>query len=204
MQQPLHTGRLVLTPEDPYLLPSDLTAVLAVLREIDFIGGAIPGMPMRHLLGEQFMQLVTFMGCSPYIALEPGCDGQPFCHLSVAGPFERPRLLQGKNTTPPRCAACRKRLGEWRGTMDRWNEVRPGWLAPCPHCGHRQDPATYDWRQSAGCGRLFLCVENIFPQEAIPAPALLSKLAGVSDQRPWRYFYQQEEAAQRSPQASGI
>jgi DNA-directed RNA polymerase subunit RPC12/RpoP len=192
MKQPVHTGRLVLTPEDPYLLPQAPERILACLRKIGFIGGRMANCGNRYLMGNRFMQLVTFMGCSPYTRLEPGTPDQPFCHLVMDGPSEHPRLLRGRNTTPPRCAACRRRLEEWRTTYETWQRQAANRLAACPHCGHRQDPATYDFRQSGGCGRLFLSVENIFPQEAIPSPELMRHLREGSGNQAWRYFYLQD------------
>ncbi len=191
-QQTIHTGRLVLTPEDPYHRPDDIEPILGLLQAIGFIGEPLSGGETRFLLGERFMQLVNFMGCSPLILLRPGESGQAFCHLVIDGPSERPRLLHGKNTTPPRCAACRKRLPDWLANFEDWRQEGDYWLAACPHCAWRQDPVTYDFRQSAGCGRLFLLLENIFPQEAIPSPGLLTQLRNITGQ-PWRYFYQQEE-----------
>jgi DNA-directed RNA polymerase subunit RPC12/RpoP len=193
--QPLHTGRMVLTPEDPYRLPEDLHAVIDELSGIGFIASPLPGHSAAFLLGENFMQWVTFMGCSPFIRLEPGDDGEPFCHLVIDGPYERPRLLQGRNTAPPRCAACRKRIDIWHEVIGGRSREAADGLAVCPHCGHRQDPATYDWRQSAGCGRLFLQVENIFPQEAVPSPGLLERLGSASGGLPWRHFYLQDPTA---------
>ncbi len=191
MPDPLHTGRLVLTPESPYWSPDDPLRIVAVLHEIGFIAGRLEGSVHRYLLGEHFLQLVTFMGCSPNIRIEPGEPGEPFCHLIVDGPSEHPRLLQGKNTTPPRCAVCRKRLDEWQ----RIFAVRPLYSdqpAICPHCGYPQAPATYDFRHSGGCGRIFLFVENIFPQEAIPSPELLKHLGSATADQAWRYFYLQD------------
>ncbi|MEJ2462993.1 MAG: hypothetical protein P8098_15390 [Candidatus Thiodiazotropha sp.] len=192
MPKLLHTGRLVLTPTDPYFAPDDQTAITTRLQQIGLIGAALNDSVERFLLGERFMQLVTFMGCSPYIQLEPGRSGEAFCHLVIDGPSPYPRLLRGKNTTPPRCAACRKRIDNWRDSVEHWLTAAPGWWATCPHCGHAQDPATYDFRQTAGCGRLFLFIENIFPQEAVPSPTLLDNLSAVSEATPWHYFYQQE------------
>jgi hypothetical protein len=201
MPHPLHTGRLVLTPEDAHALPTDLHAIEARLQAIGFIGEGIPGKGAGFRLGESFMQLVTFMGCSPYIRLEPGSNNEPFCHLVIDGPYEQPRLRQGKHTTPPRCTACRKRISGWQAIMQTWSRQGADWLTACPHCGQRQDPARFDWRQSAGCGRLFLCVENIFPQEAVPTPALLNQLYSASGDLPWRYFYLQDESPTASPQS---
>jgi DNA-directed RNA polymerase subunit RPC12/RpoP len=186
-----HTGRLILTPQDPYLLPDEPETILTPLHEIGFIEHALKEIP-GYLLGERFMQLVTFMGCSPYIRLQPDESDEPFCHLRLDGPYPRPILLSGKNTQPPRCMACRKRLSDWQASFQSWQGSTDNHMARCPHCGYQQDPVTYDFRQSAGCGRLFLIVENIFPQEAIPTPALLDTLKHVSKGNDWRYFYQQD------------
>jgi hypothetical protein len=191
MNRPLHTGRLVLTPEDPYLLPDDPGAILAELQVIGLIGDTLKE-GQGYLLGERFMQLVTFLGCSPSIQLQPNETGEPFCHLQLDGPHPRPILLSGKNTLPPRCGACRKRLSDWKTRFETWKLKPDGWQTNCPHCGHHQDPATYDFRLSAGCGRFYLFLENIFPQEAIPSPTLLDALKRSCHGKSWRYFYQQD------------
>jgi hypothetical protein len=191
MIRPLDTGRLVLTPQDPYLLPDDPDTLVCGLQAIGFIGQALHPGP-GYLLGERFMQLVSFLGCSPYIRLAPDESGEAFCHLRLDGPYSHPKLLSGKNTQPPRCGACRKRLLNWRNSFETWQAQKQGWQAVCPHCGEHQDPAHYDFRQSAGCGRLFLLVENIFPQEAIPSPELLEALKKASSNQPWHHFYLQD------------
>ncbi len=191
MIQPLHTGRLVLTPEDPYLLPADPEVIIAELQQIGLIAHALEPGP-GYLLGERFMQLVLFMGCSPYIRLQPDESGEPFCHLLLDGPHPRPRLLSGKNTQPPRCGACRKRLSDWRTSFETWQAHEGDWQATCPHCGELQDPASYDFRQTAGCGRLFVFVENIFPQEAVPSATLMAALKNAGAGAPWHHFYLQD------------
>ena len=192
MDKRLHTGRLVLTPLDPHYLPADRSAIVDRLRLVGLIDQALPGDGERYLLGEQFMQLVTFMGCSPFIRLESDGSDEPFCHLVVMPPSSRPQLVQGKNTRPPRCAACRRRLDGWQQLIEQSLSEESAEPAICPHCGHAQDPFTYDFRQTAGCGRFFLAIENIFPQEAIPSPALLEALLSTTPDKPWHYFYQQD------------
>jgi hypothetical protein len=95
MNHTTHTGRLVLTPQDPYLLPDQPESILDALHEIGFIGEALKE-PPGYLPGERFMQLVSFMGCSPYIRLQPDGSGEPFCHLRLEGPHPRPILLHDR------------------------------------------------------------------------------------------------------------
>jgi hypothetical protein len=124
----------------------------------------------------------------------PSQDGEPFCHLIIDGPHPQPIFLNGKNTTQPSCENCRKRIPQWQPLVDQWLEAPDTFLASCPHCGHQQNPASYNWRQSAGSGRLFLFVENIFPNEAIPSPELLKSLE-ESDKNGvgWSFFYIQDQ-----------
>ena len=192
MPKPLHTGRLALTPIDPDFEPEDIPGMVRQLQQIGLIDEALAGSKDRYLLGTQFMQLVTFMGCSPFIRLQPGEAGEPFCHLIMDGPSVAPRLLAGKNTRPPRCASCRKRLDDWQASFEQRSSALALRQATCPHCGHQQDPATFDFRQTAGCGRFFLLLENIFPQEAVPSPTLLNTLADATGSTPWHFFYQQD------------
>jgi DNA-directed RNA polymerase subunit RPC12/RpoP len=194
MSQPLHTGRLILTPEDPYFVPNQIDAILHRLEKIGLVGRPLEN-GNGYLLGDAFMQLVTFMGCSPAIRLEPDDSGEAFCHLLSKGPYPKPRLIGGKNTQPPRCNACRKRISDWQGLFQDGSLKEADRLFVCPHCNHPQDPAKLDFRQSGGCGRIFLFIENIFPQEALPSPTLLNALQQESEQQPWCYFYQQEYSA---------
>ena len=57
MSSPLHTGRLVLTPADPYFVPEDTQRILDGLRAIGFIGGPWSGHENRLLLGDAFIEL---------------------------------------------------------------------------------------------------------------------------------------------------
>jgi hypothetical protein len=61
----------------------------------------------------------------------------------------------------------------------------------CPACGHSAPPWSWDWKESAGFGRIFLTVEEVFPGEAVPAPALLDLLTRITGCA-WRHFYIQD------------
>jgi thiol-disulfide isomerase/thioredoxin len=190
----MHTGRLVLAPKDPYHEPERIDLILEALRGLGLIDQPLPSQSgLRFRLGERFMQLVTFMGCSPYIRLEPSSENQSFNYLWIDENHSRPIFLQGRNTTPPRCGNCRKRIPGWEKLMQEWAVNSLSYQAACPHCGQLQNPAYYDWRQTAGIGRCFVMLENIFPQEAIPSNELLSCLREIDpDNKTWHYFYQQD------------
>ena len=190
MPNPSHTGRLVLTPGDARLVP-DLPALLATSERSGLIGSPLDTRMDAYLAGDQLLQLISFTGCSPRIRLEPPPGGSgAFCHLQIWGPYPTPRLLWGRNTRPPRCALCRTPIRDWRDHQGTW-ERAPERPFTCPHCGQDQTPLALAWRENGGFGRFFIAVEDVFPGEAAPVPALMERLAGVTGQ-PWRYFYIQD------------
>jgi hypothetical protein len=182
------TGRLLLTARDPQREPPT-ALLLHHLHRNGLLGPPLQGTGGEDfLIGQGFLQLITFMGCSPHLELEPQPDGGPFCHLRIDGPWPTPQLRYGRNTQGPRCVACRTRLPEWRGLLPLWLERPTEASVLCPRCGHSQRPLDLGWRKEAGFGRLFLVVEDVFPGEAVPVPALLQGLGRVTG-GDWHYFY---------------
>jgi DNA-directed RNA polymerase subunit RPC12/RpoP len=159
------------------------------LQGSGFLGSSLVNLGAAAFqVGEAFLQFITFMGCSPHIEMEPPPQGGPFCYVHIDGPWLRPLLRHGRNTQAPRCSACRGRITSWRELLPAWLERPQDPLIDCPRCGHRQCPLDLGWRREAGFGQLFIVVEDIFPGEAVPVPALLSNLKGMTAS-PWQYFY---------------
>jgi len=185
----VHTGRLVLTEQDPFRLP-DAAALVAALGAGGLIGGPLPGRPAAYVTGPRFLGLVTFAGCAVQLELSPRGDGGPFCHIRLAGPYPEPRFLHGRNTRPPRCPSCRAPLKGWAEAGLGWDGSAMQPLA-CPACAASAPAFRWDWKEGAGFGRLLVAIEEVFPGEAVPSPALLDLLARASGQ-PWRHFYVQD------------
>jgi len=184
-----HTGRFLLRTQDPFLLP-DRALLTAVLSEAGLLGGPLEGGNDAFAVGERFLQLVTFAGCSVRIELLPRGDA-PFCHIRFTGPFPRPVFLSGRNTRPPRCRHCRSPLRNWKETVPGREHPGPAQIA-CPACGEASPPWDYDWKGQAGFGRLFIQVEEVFPGEATPTPTLMALLEGTTGCE-WRHFYLQDD-----------
>lgn len=174
-----------------FLHPSDAEAacprddLVEVLAQAGLIGAAHAGRQNDFLVGDRFLQLITFMGCSPHIELDPpdGSDDD-FCHVLIHV-YAAPRLLVGTNTRPPRCPACRKRIDIEVTSLRRDRSVKP---VACNHCGAHHPVAALQWRRDAGFSRLFVEIRSVFPGEAVPVESLFQALAATTGCQ-WDYFY---------------
>lgn len=185
----MHTGRLVLGPQDPFLAPDPAT-LEGALRAAGLLAAPLPGGSGAFAAGGGFLELLIFAGCSVQVELSPTGDGTPFTHVRIAGPEPVPRFVRGRNTRPPRCRACRAPLRDWQDALS--GQAEPGGDAiGCPACGASAPAWAWDWKETAGFGRVLVLIEEVFPGEAVPAPALLDTLARASG-GPWRHFYVQD------------
>jgi len=183
-------GKLVLQAPPDYL-PVVESELVTRLVGLGLIGTLYRHRPGIYLAGPRFLQLITFLGCSPHLQLKPPSDGsEDFCHIRMRGPFKNARLLSAGNTRPPGCPVCGKGLSHWR-------ELEPGWSQGvseseilCHSCGHSASPADLNWRRKAGFGHYFIEISEVFPEEAVPLPALMECLRGNGAD--WRYFYLQQ------------
>ena len=181
------TGKLLFHPPQESPVP-DPERLADLLQASGLIAQPIAGRNHAYYAGDRFLQLITFLGCSPFVHTEPQSeDDEDFCHVIISGPYRQPRFRQGRNTRPPRCPACLKTLSNWETLLpDSSSNSR----ASCPECGNEISFQQLDWRKNAGFGSLFIEVCSIFPGEAIPSTELIKLLAGDGDD--WGYFYLQE------------
>jgi hypothetical protein len=187
---PNHTGRLVLTTTDPLADP-DTTLLTESLSSSGFIAAPLPEPQGAYAVGANFLSLLAFSGCAVAISTSPLPGAQAaFCHVAVSALSGAPRLLWGRNTRPPRCPNCRVRLTDWHRLILTGPDRRHGGIT-CPGCHEIRPPWRWDWKGQGGFGRLFVLVEEVFPGEAVPTPALLDLLTETCS-HPWRYFYVQD------------
>ncbi|MBK1699881.1 hypothetical protein [Thiococcus pfennigii] len=180
-----HTGRLVLTPSDPRAAP-DPVRLHDALTAVGLLGAPLGGPPGAYRVGPSFLALITFAGCAVHVDTEARDEGAgPFTHVRLGGPLAEAQLRVGHNTRPPRCPTCRERLADWRAALD------PGQPLTCPGCATSAPACAWDWRAQAGCGRLFVDIEEVFPGEAVPTQALMGALEALGA-GPWRHFYLQD------------
>lgn len=180
---------LILVPTAFAAVPADRAKVIATLRDKHFIAESIEINGEQHFRpGEEFMMLITFLGCSPMIASgELDSGGEQFCHIAIEGPWEEPRFLAGENIKIPRCPKCGHRYDNWQALVATWSAA-PSSSICCPACGTSSAAPQLRWRKCAGFGRFFIKVWGIFESEAVPSPNLLSLLKECSGVE-WQHFY---------------
>lgn len=184
MKHPL----LTLCPDDPSWTPPDNRRLQHFLQLIQLIGKPF-NHQMHYLTGEKFLDLIAFVGCSPDIALEPQDDDRPFCLVHIQEHADAIEFHCGDQTHEPRCPHCRNAVINWQTRINSWLEADVKTLWECEACHSQAEPWRYNWRRSAGFGRCFIEISNIFPKEAIPQQQLLDTLHshfGIN----WHYFYQ--------------
>ena len=180
--------RLVFHAADPEFIPANMPALVNALQQYGFIGekwnspSAVKG--ERYLIGDAFLSQVTFMGCAPAIELEP-IVSQPestdFCHLEIEPVLDTIKFVRGSDHLVSRCPLCRQRHANW--------EVIPQNLRyHCDKCQADLSLAEFDWKNTAGCGRFFISLHGIYPQEAIPTSHLLATMEKITGTA-WKYFY---------------
>ncbi len=179
---------LVLSPVDPVWNVPDHRSLSQLLQSIQFIDTPYNG-ETDYMTGEHFLDLIAFMGCSPDIKLEPDSSKQPFCYIRLITETNSIEFHGGDRTYTPRCPQCGAPVNDWKNKIRVWQQHAGENTWPCDSCQYQAAPWKYRWRKSAGFGRCFIEINNIYPGEAIPQQALLDTLHSHY-QVNWQYFYQ--------------
>ena len=182
--------RLVMYPDDNTFIPQGRDDIQQVLKEIEFIGDTLPSNDdrLRFLIGEQFLNFVTFLGCSPAIEIEPLADGdEDFCHVHISPLYQQLEFVADAAGKGPRCPQCRHEEKNWQNLVENW-QVDSSLQYQCPECQQVTDVLKLNWKKSAVAAHVFIEVYSVFPNEAVLADKVLSvlgKATGVT----WKYFY---------------
>lgn len=193
--------KLLIYPTDPERPVPAIEDVGARLQSLGLLGTPFKCRgKTRYLAGERFLQLITFLGCSPNIELEPpadrdeldaACNSGRFCHLRLAPSPDRLRFRADPHMPAPRCPQCRQVVRHWPALLEDWQATPENYRWECKACGYRGTLFGLNFRRKGGFGRLFIEVWGIFPSEAVPGASLLATLGELSG-CPWHYLYVQD------------
>jgi len=150
----------------------DSNSLEVFLKNLEFISNKLSA--KRHATGGKFLSLLTFMGCSPNIELEPQ-DDKPYCYIEIESQNE-PLFISGKNTKYPPCPHCKSALKS----------------LTCSSCKKKIDPQNLNWRKSAFIASSWICIANIYELEAIPNDQLLNALEAETGVK-WKPAYIRQE-----------
>ena len=137
----------------------------------------------QYLPGDNFLSLITFLGCSPNINLIP-VEGENHCFISLIEHSQKPICLGYTLTVNPKCPACKKRIGEWK--IPDWQSA--GQLCHCDKCQKQSLYSELNWKHECGFSRCGFEIHHIYPHEAVPTDQLLEKLKYCSGFE-WDYCY---------------
>ena len=169
------SASLVLHVRDPAYIPTSVADIEQVLLQLGLIGKAWgDGAQHRYLIGERFLQLVTFLGCAPAIELEPPANGDSeFCHVGISDLYPAPQFMADAQDVLPRCPHCRKRYADWQFAIQSWR-TDPAYQAQCPACQQSLSPMELDWCSLQDLGTcLSPSLTSIHVKRFLPRPCYL-------------------------------
>ncbi|TNF34946.1 MAG: hypothetical protein EP315_06595 [Gammaproteobacteria bacterium] len=174
--------QLVLYPKSVARAPDDLQHLLAMLKQTGLIADSDD--QACQLPGKDFLNQLTFLGCSPEIQLSPE-DGEKFCRISFSNIETKAVCLGHTSSIKPKCPACKKTISNWQQTED-WQQADS--LLHCVHCNTDSAMHELKWRHECAYGRFALCIHYIHPHEAVPSETLLEALHRITG-FDWDYCY---------------
>lgn len=173
----------------------DKEKVLVRLTEAGFLGDKFSlqyeGQKEKHtgyLLADNFLKLITFLGCSPHMTVLPPekeSDWSHFCHIEIQQ-FQSPCYFKGLDNSRCSCPQCKSRVTKVLPDMAQWTADTMSLV--CPKCGQTTRLEDLNWRHSAGFGVFFIVIHSVYPSEAIPTQKLM-KLLSPESLEDWDYFY---------------
>jgi len=188
--------KLLLVPADQSIL-LDQNTLANTLATIGLTGKKLPvDQPQVYQTGEKFLQLITFLGCSPNIQLEPPvnmneltnvCQNGKLCHVRLM--CNNKDLRYRCNTGAiPRCPHCKAIDNRWHDYLDTWSSNPEMIEWQCAECMGKSTIYALNFRKQAAFIRDCIEIRGIHPSEAIPGEILMDTLRNMTDCS-WQVFY---------------
>lgn len=193
--------KLVIHPAQVDCPVVETAALVTALQTIGLVAAPVCNNPAcGYRAGEQFLRLVTFLGCSPAIELEPpvspdecarACADGSLCHIRFSPAQDRIRFRADSRLPAPRCPQCRKAENRWTELITQWHADSRMNQWECRDCGYQGRLFDLNFRHRGAFGRSFIDIWGIHPAEAVPGETLLTTLGELSG-GDWTYLYLQD------------
>ena len=191
--------KLVLYPKSVDYILNDWQKIKSTLENIGFIGDLIGNRNDKqenYFVGENFLSLITFLGCSPDIQIDPEGDSDKFCRIvfsdlqnPVQSPVQSPVQFRFfERDVAASCPKCKGKIKNWSTWLDDWKREQIESSHECLQCNQNNRLFELNWRHNAAFSRYFIDIYNVYPQEAIPGDELMSELKRSTGQE-WGYFF---------------
>jgi len=156
-------------------------SLVALLSSNGLIGRALS--EHKFLAGDRFFQSISFLGCSPSIALQPQ-QGEVYLRIEISS-FVRPVLFCAPRAHTPLCRHCgRPFLEDW---PLRINQSTDGNMV-CKSCDLPNRIEQLNFRRRACYSRSVVAFSPVFESEAVPSEQLMQALQSEFA-TPFRYAY---------------
>jgi len=180
---------LYLYSTDLTYFPENISQFIQQCQQYEFIGQAANNLGQNYYhIGDKFLNMVTFMGCSPYLKIYPENENDTdYCSAYISDDTSV-TFINSNSNTGPRCPNCRKLVRSESELWKDWHSGNEKKSILCEHCNTSISFQDLDWRKNAGLVNFTIRISNIFPKEAIPSEQLLSQLKLFTNVE-WKYFY---------------
>lgn len=175
-------ARLILYPRQADRQPAHVDDLVTALHDIGFIHSE--PVDRHYLPADQFLNLLSFLGCSPDIRLHPD-DGENYCYIEFAEYTDKPVCLGHTTTVIPGCPRCKNKIRHWKDT-EGWQQADT--VCRCDRCQTKTAMSKLKWRQECAFGRFSIHIAHVHSHEAVPAEKLLNALESASGFA-WDYAY---------------
>jgi rubredoxin len=180
--------RLVLYPLDPaYRLPSP-EHLAGFLVRCGFVAAPARG-EVDTLMrpGENFMRRLTFVGCSPSVAMDENSGAYNNYSVRIIAPNNGLTIIAGNRVKSPVCPVCNRRA-EGRFAADSIRKLHNQIAWVCPECEAIIPVEKINWRKKLAVASNYLEINGVFEGECIPADKFLQDLANETGIE-WSYCY---------------
>lgn len=185
-------NKLVLYPIDTHFHVDHLPSFIDALRQIGFVGELFTQRKRGgYLVGDNFFSLVTFLGCLPFVPIEPKND-EEFCYIDILPIQKEAQFLASNRLKEVRCPKCRYEEKAWQHVVEQWNKDKTDFSYTCPQCGHSTSIERLNWKRKAAITCWAIEIHGIYESEALPNDLLLDTLKQQTNVV-WDYFYQSED-----------
>ena len=178
--------KLILHYHQPDNYPDDSQALVNQLTDIGFLGGKYNKFGKGHFLaGPEFLQYISFIGCSPTLYTKPEEQDKPgFCHIEISDISPEISFLGGDNANRFWCPHCQHKHAD-TAIIAR---INPATVWRCPECGDSTPAIKLNFREQGGFGRFYIGIWGIGEGLALPSDQLMNQLTSFTGEN-WRYFY---------------